>query len=357
MSIKNIKISTFRSIGHVDLSPGQDLNLIIGPNGSGKTSILEAIYYLGRGKSFRTSNIKKIIQHNQTNFILHANINTHNSQNISIGIEKRSNQSTIKISGEHAKSSSQLANYLPILLIHPESHQLLEQGPKLRRHFINWGLFHVEQSFLSLWNQFNKTLKQRNALLKNMDYSQIKIWDKKISVLAHQIDEMRYNYINMLSPSFRIYCKNLLGLTDVKIIYRRGWAKGSELFDELQRSVKSDMEAGYTRAGPQRADIIITEHGQHTSQLISRGQQKLVITALLLAQADHLANKTGKNAIILVDDIPAELDSQHLQRLFSTLISLNSQLFITATSKHLFSSIDFPDSHKMFHVEHGAILQ
>jgi len=337
----------------VHLSPDPQLNFIIGGNGSGKTSLIEAIYYLGRGKSFRSTQLKKIIQREHSGFTLYSQLA--GQPPASIGIQKSTTEATVKLNGQTIKTSSSLAHYLPLLLIHPESHHLLEQGPKQRRHFMNWGLFHVEHRFLALWNTFLQTLKQRNALIRKKDPRTLTTWDQHLSEVSEQIHTLRVAYIQAIQSHFQLFCQKLLHLDDIQLIYKRGWDDKKSFMDVLLSARSRDFDCGYTRYGPQRADLLIYQNGQNIHQVVSRGQQKLVITALLLSQAKYLSEKRSQQAIILVDDLTSELDIVHFTKLYETLLSLNCQLFITSVTDHLLQHIQLPHSYQMFHVEHGNI--
>ena len=353
MSIKQLNINHFRAITEATLTPNPQLNVIIGGNGSGKTTLLESIYYLGRGKSFRSSQLKKIVQHGQTGFTLYTQLNTQPAANI--GIQKSNTDTIVKLNGQIIHTSSSLAQYLPLLLIHPESHYLLEQGPKQRRHFMNWGLFHVEHRFLSLWNTFLQTLKQRNALVRHKDSRTLPIWDQRLCDVAEEIDQLRLKYIQAIEAPFQHFCQQLLQLEQIKLVYKRGWDDKKSFHEILLAARQRDFECGYTRYGPQRADLIIYQNGQNIHQVVSRGQQKLVITALLLSQAQYLSEQRAQPTVILVDDITSELDISHCTKLYNTLLSMNSQLFITSVSDHLLSHIALPESYQMFHVEQGQL--
>ncbi|MBT5229765.1 MAG: DNA replication/repair protein RecF [Methylococcales bacterium] len=353
MTIEQLNLTNFRSIKAASIEPSSRLNLITGNNGSGKTTLMEAIYYLGRGKSFKTSKNSKIISTGEDSFTLYSQLS--GSPATTIGIQKSKTTSTVKLNGQTINSSSKLAQYCPLLLIHPESHHLLEQGPQQRRHFMNWGLFHVEHAFLPLWNQYSQVLKQRNALLRNRDVSAIKPWDIQFVELSEKIDLLRQHYVSKVNAYFTASCHSLLGLEDINLVYRRGWNQESQLADLLASSTLRDIESGFTRAGPHRADISIVHDKQNVHQIVSRGQQKLIITALLLSQAQYLDEMKQQKAIILVDDLTSELDQHHLQKLYEIIMGLDTQVFITAISDNFTSGVKIPSHSKMFHVEHGHL--
>ena len=152
MSLKQFRVSGFRCLAESDFAPDPALNLIAGPNASGKTSLLEAIFYIGRGRSFRASGNRELIQSGQKGFTLYGEI-----QNGDVihraGVEVEAGQRRIRIDGEVGTSAG-LAGFLPVQAIDPEIHNLVQGGPEFRRQFLDWGVFHVKHSFLDAWRRY-----------------------------------------------------------------------------------------------------------------------------------------------------------------------------------------------------------
>ena len=357
MQLTQVEIHRVRNLTNVTLLPAGGLNLIFGSNASGKTSLLEAIYLLSNGRSFRTANIRSVVQHNTENLQVFGKIKQEKTNSlIQLGIERGPNGTQIRINQNTVKQASQLAAYLPVQIINPEAHRLLEQGPTQRRKFLDWGLFHVEPKFHHTWQHYTRLLKQRNAALRHKKFSNnIRIWDQPLLEHADKLTSLRQLYVSEITPLIQSYAKYLLQ-TSVSVEYRKGWNQELSLAEALKRSFPQDCQQGFTRKGPHRADLRLLVDGIPVQDIFSRGQQKLLVCAMRLAQIRHLKNRIEQSSIVLVDDLAAELDIQHRKRLLELLAETGAQLFITVTEAELVDTKAWL-SKKMFHVEHGEVAE
>ena len=153
MRVASLDIAGFRNLRQVSLDCAPGLNLLIGPNASGKTSVLEALYVLGRGRSFRARQPRELIQTGATAFRVVAMMTDGDDRRTPVGIERNARELTARIGGAPTRSLADLARWTPLLLLNPDSHRLLEDGPKQRRRFMDWGLFHAEPAFLDAWRR------------------------------------------------------------------------------------------------------------------------------------------------------------------------------------------------------------
>ncbi len=356
MIIHKLVIDDFRNFSHVEIAPSERINLIYGNNGSGKTSLLEAIYYLSMGRSFRTHLNGRVIQNTQQKFSLFAQMDT-----TSIGMERnRDGAFRFKVADSCVETVAELAQRLPTQLINPDAYRLLDDGPKFRRDFIYWGLFHHEPHFLSLWREISRVLKQRNVALKQrLKKDEVLFWDNTFVELADKIADMALHYIEAFKPYFfSLLKKLLLDIKGIEIRYWRGWAQDQELATLLQQGFASDSQLGYTQYGPQRANLVITVDGIPAKDYLSRGQQKLFVYAMRLAQGILLQQQnSNKRCLYLIDDLPAELDESRRQALFTILADLDSQIFITGVDAALLDPLLEVDLTEMFHVKHGELAQ
>ena len=356
MVLSQLEICQVRNLTEVKLTPSPGVNLIFGANASGKTSLLEAIHILSTSRSFRTLHIQHIIQREKPLLRVIGKVSDTTGQQVSLGIERDKDQTQMRLAGEAVLSASKLASIIPVQIINPDVHKLLEQGPKYRRQFLDWGVFHVEHSFHTIWREYNRILKQRNAAIRaNSKQADIQVWDKGLVETALKITDLRENYLASILPVLQNYTEELIGFQP-EFAYSRGWQRDEDLSKKLKTSLETDMAQGYTRAGPHRADLLIKHDGLLAQASFSRGQQKLLVSAMRLAQITHLKQQTGQHTVLLVDDLAAELDEDKRARLLQLLKKTGAQLFVTVTEADLIDVSAWEDV-KMFHVEHGEIKE
>lgn len=361
MPITTLEITDFRNIAKAALEPNADgLNVIVGANGSGKTSLLEAIYYLGSGRSFRASTPTRLVRHQAQKFAVFAKVLKDYEFVLPIGAERElSGVSKLRVAEESVDSIADLAACLPLRMINSQSQALLEGGPALRRQYLDWGLFYQAENFFNCWRQFERILKQRNALLKQqVRRDELAVWTHELCKYALVFNELRQSYINLLTPMIVATCEQLLPDMVFEISYKPGWDLQRDYAAVLQANYLDDLRYGSTQKGPHRAELEVTINGVLAKHFLSRGQQKLLICAMILAQGAVLAKYTKKGLIYLVDDLPAELDLASRQKLISLLSQQQKQVFVTAIERHAIADLvpdNTPTPLKVFHVEHGQV--
>jgi len=339
MSISHLSISHLRNIASLQLELSPQTNLFYGANGSGKTSILEAVHLLSLARSFRTTKHKHYIQHEQPDTVLFSRVVCGHRGQLPIGFQRQQDGALkIRIAGESIASVTPLAELLPIQLINSDTFLLLEGSPAVRRQFIDWGGFHIEPRFLGAWKAVRRALQQRNSLLKygKLQASLRAAWDHEFVERALELDSYRQAYLELLIPCFEQLLQQLLELDDLSLHYQCGWDKKRGLDTVLEQGFERDHSLGFTQQGPQRADLKVKLRGMMAADVLSRGQQKLVVSALKVAQGYLLRQLTERSCVYLIDDLPAELDRQHRQRLCRLLEQLNSQVLVTSTDKDAF---------------------
>ncbi|OCG00327.1 DNA replication/repair protein RecF [Gilliamella sp. wkB112] len=356
MTLSQIKIHHFRNIDYAELILSPNFNFIVGNNGSGKTSLLEAIYMLGHGRSFRHIQSNRIIQHDHPELVLYSKIESSNNQTHSIGLSKtRNNDNKIKIDGNEGFRLTDLAKLLPIQLITPEGFDLLTGGPKYRRAFIDWGCFHHYPEFVYLWNNLKRLFKQRNALLKQSNnYNQLLPWDKELAPIAQKISQIREDYTRQIFPEIIHTSQDFLPEYQLNCLYYQGWDHDIDYTEILYRQYERDKLINYTSSGPHKADIKLRIENIPVEDLLSRGQLKLLMCALRLSQGEYYTKQTKQSCIYLIDDFASELD--HLKRnlLSQRLKSAQSQVFITAVSQDQITQI-IDENDKIFYIKSGII--
>lgn len=358
MPLKRLIIKQFRNIKACDIALSAGFNFLIGVNGSGKTSLLEAIYLLGHGRSFKSALTGRVIQNDFNELFVHGRYLNSDGFELPIGINKQRDGSTeVKIGGQSGQKLAQLAQVLPLQLIHPEGFELITDGPKHRRAFIDWGVFHTQSGFYDVWGRLKRLSKQRNALLKSAkSYQELSYWDQELAQLAEKIDAWRTEYVEQLKSVAEVICRSFLPEFDIQLKYYRGWEKETSYADILERNFERDQQLGYTFSGPNKADLRIKVNNTPVEDVLSRGQLKLMMCALRVAQGQHLTEMTGKQCIYLIDDFASELDSQRRKRLAKCLKETGAQVFVSSITAGQIADMQDEDG-TVFHVEHGKIEQ
>jgi DNA replication and repair protein RecF len=359
VELSKLQISGVRNLQQVKLQGLDKVNVFFGANGAGKTSILEAIHLLGLARSFRGKSVKPMISHGQSHCTVFGSVGD-SSHKLSLGVQRSIEGGVqIKVAGEAVRSAAQLAEYLPLQTINADSFDLLTGTPQARRQYLDLGVFHVEHRFFQQWQRFQRCIKQRNNLLRHgkMSSNELAVWTQDLAASGARVSEYRLEYFAQLAPQFQGVMEKLAPeLTALQLHYRRGWDKALDYREALEASQAVDLERGYTHVGPQRADVRVTIDGRSAAEVLSRGQQKLVVCALKLAQG-QLMTRLGRSACTyLLDDLSAELDRRHCELVCELLSSMEVQVFATCIEKGDLCSV-WPSeaSMQVFHVEHGVV--
>jgi DNA replication and repair protein RecF len=351
MSLAELRVENLRCIESATLQFAPELNLIAGANGAGKTSILEAIFLLGRGRSFRTRSTERLIRHHQAKLTVFGL--TDDTPPKRAGIEVASDGGTrARIDGENTLSLLELTGVLPVQAIDPEIHKLVDQGPERRRRWLDWLVFHVEPSFGMHWARYNRALKQRNAALRT-GTGDVSSWDGELIQHGVAITEARQRSLERLIPRLDQTFERFGGL-DVSVGFTTGWLAGTSFEEALRTPAERDRARGTTTAGPHRADVTLRRDHRVARETLSRGQQKLTAVAMVVSQLRLLQDEQNLRAVLLLDDPAAELDVKNLQRLFDELTAVRCQMIATSLTQE---TALFQAPKATFHVEHGSVKQ
>ena len=328
MSICRVQVTDFRCLQSAALDLDARFTLISGANASGKTSLLEAIYVLGRGRSFRTRRLEHLIRRGSERFIVFGEVDAFHRR-VSLGVEGSASGVRAKLGGAKANTLAELATLLPVQIIDPEIHHLIDEGPSRRRRFLDWGVFHVEPRFVNDWQRFQQVLRQRNAALKSRQPRAVTAaWDGDLVRYGESMSAARCRYVDLLTAPAVGIVRNLLNM-ELSIRYRPGWDANLGLLEALQQSWNLDQESGATQVGPHRAELSIRLDGAAVKDRISRGQQKLLAAALLMAQIKLFPADSPVRPSLLLDDPAAELDNERLTALIGEVTSQTTQLIVT----------------------------
>jgi DNA replication and repair protein RecF len=357
MTLLKLDIYAVRNIQNQTIIPAPGINFIVGENASGKSALIEAIFILGRAKSFRSATIKPVINFAQNHLIVSAQTLQANGSTIHLGIQLDNKTFCCRINQQSTQKRSDLAYALPLQLIHPKSYELLDAGPQLRREFLDWGVFNDDENFLPAWRNFKKALLQRNSLLKAKRPEHINVWDKELIYYGTIVNNYRKLYLQKFKPVFINIIDRFLKIDGIDIKLISGWDTSIEFQQVLTEDLDKDLRYGFTHSGPHRGDFQLLVGNRLARDFVSRGQLKLLVMSLKLAQVQLLTNEQNNMGCFLMDDFAAELDITNRAKLLHYLSEIDWQVFITATEISDFGDLSHVKNYKMFHVEHGNIKQ
>ena len=356
MPLAELTLENLRCIEKAEMAFGPRTNLVFGANGAGKTTILEAVFLLGRGRSFRTRLNERLIQHGKTVARSVGVISTAPATR-RLGIEIRrgteAKTGTVgRLDGADLRSFADLALAFPVQTMDPEAHKLIEEGSARRRRWLDWAVFHVEHGFASSWGRYQKALQQRNAALR-AGRSEFSAWDPELAREGEAITAARERVAAALAPYWSDMSAELIGI-DISLDFQPGWDRAHALGDLLAASAIRDRERRSTMIGAHRADLALRVKGRAAREVLSRGQQKLAAVALSLCQLEYLKREHDLTPTLLLDDPSAELDRERLGRFIARVEALNTQLIVTALDR---DTPLFGQPETVFHVEQGRVFR
>ncbi|MCY4342794.1 MAG: DNA replication and repair protein RecF [Gammaproteobacteria bacterium] len=355
--MRRLEIDHLRNLAAVRLQLGSHFNCLVGPNGAGKTSVLEAAYLLTRGRSFRGHAVSPVVADGQDGLVVRAELDTGRSLGVA---RSRRGKSVLHIDQQPTRRLSEAAALLPLNLLLPDVSELVFGAPGERRRYLDGGLFHVEPAYLMALKDFQGANRQRNALLRTWgdrdSGQQMDVWTEAFCRHAERVDGFRTDYVEELRPWVAALLQELAVPFEVELTYRNGW--GEESLDKLLgATLAKDVKSGMTGAGPHRAELSLGVAGTSARNKLSRGQGKLLATALIVAQARLLQAQTQRRSLFLIDELGAEMDSAHLARLVAVLDSATCQVIATSTRLpgEEFGNLASDGGLTLFHVEQGQV--
>lgn len=357
MPLQQLNITQFRNIENAEIELHPRLNFFAGSNGAGKTSLLEAVYYLGRTRSFRCLDSKQLIAFGHPAFTLYAQL-FNQSHQVQIGLQRSLDKLQARLNGAPIKALSQLADQLPILFISSDNQAILTDGPAVRRSFLDWGLFHSATDYPIHYRRFSQALRQRNRALKErVAVAEAKAWDVEIAEQGEKVSRARHAHFLQLTARLFSHYSELIDDLDLTARYQQGWKNSQSLAEQLDRDFERDRKVGVTHSGPHRDDFKIETGKIDASVVLSRGQQKRFNIAMSLAHKDIISSAKKTSVITLIDDISAEMDSYNLSRILSRMLETQDQFLVTTIEPHSIPTAFYESEvAKLFHVEHGRII-
>jgi len=355
MRLNRLRIQNLRCLHEVDLALAPGINVFVGANGAGKTSVLEAVFLLSHARSFRSGAREALLARGAPRLSVFAELRQAGDRLLRLGLGREASRWESRLEGEGTTLGELIAE-CAVTCFEPGSHALIAGGAEERRRFLDWGVFHVEHAFLDTWRRYQRALKQRNSLLRVGTEPGSPLyapWEAELTALADGIDSLRHDYLERLRPKLHASVKALLPeLGAPELRYRRGWAEERGLQQQLEAQRGRDLARGHTSIGAHRADWSLAfEHAPQREHL-SRGQEKLTALGCMLAQARTYAEQHGDWPIICLDDLASELDEAHQAAVIAQLAESKAQVLVTGTG--------LPEPlrglpHRVFHVEQGRL--
>lgn len=348
--IEFLSINNLRIIENLELNLERGLNVVSGPNGVGKTTLLEAIYLLARGKSFRHREVAPLVRKGAEELMAVARFRDNEGRGHVLGTRRSRGETEVRLDGRSSVKRSEILGLLPIQLVGADAAQLVAGEPRLRRSFIDAGLFHVEPSYLEVLQRYQRSLDQRNRALRS-NQPGFHHWDEQLARYGADIDSARKAYLATLQEKIESRLEEWeLGIS-VNFSYRQGWVQGESLGEALSRLRETDRQQHFTGCGPHRADWVLEGSHARSGKTLSRGQLKMLVSACYLAQADILRERERGVPVLLFDDLPSELDRRNRERLLRSIEEVYPQAVITALAAE-----DLPiAAAQLFHVEQGGL--
>ena len=354
IAFSSLRIERFRCLEAVRIEPHARLNLFTGANASGKTSLLEAIFTLARGRSFRANRLADCLRYGEANWRIGSSLRRHGQPEDRMALAWSPQGASFTVN-EEVVALTEVARRLPVQIVEPNLHKLIEEGPAYRRRYLDWGLFHVEHDYLTTWRRYTSALRQRNASLRaQRPEHEIRVWDHQLAEVGERLHASRMAFVAGWQTLFVEQCKALLGSDDVQIRLLSGWRASQEsLAEALETKLQSDRSLGSTSVGPHRAELRIVLDGQIARGAVSRGQQKMLVAAMVMSQALYVRQQVELAPVLLLDDFTAELGDAFQTALAAALKVYPGQCFVTAVDPH--GPLTELRSDGLFHVEHGVI--
>lgn len=352
MAVALLRGENLRLYRNLQIEPHRSLNLIVGDNAAGKTTLLEALFVTARGRSFRAQNLSELSGSAGSSWNSFMELKAE-SGTTKLGIGWTQSGLEMRLNEAKDTKLSEVVRAAPLQLIDPMAHRLFDDGPAYRRSFVDWGVFHVEHQFLGIWRRYQRALKQRNAALREgLGQKAVEAWNEELVVSGESLTRMRERHVLESQALFVGWSRRLLGDLEVAAEWHRGWPAQEKLQVTLERNLEQHQKLGTTVQGPHRAELKITLGDVKAKGRISRGQQKMLVAAMVLAQAELLIVQGVIPPILLLDDFASELAPEFQERLAAALIAYPGQKFVTAFEV---PAAFVHGESAMFHVEQGTV--
>jgi len=365
IAIELLNLSNYRNYSSLKVSFSRGFNIITGLNGAGKTSILDAIYYLSNGKSYFTHLDKFIYKTGTDFFMVEGEFNDENRpihNRISSAVKSKK---SIVLDDKKLTSRVDLMGVVPAAIVAPKDIRILVDSSVERRRVTDRTISHSDKIYLQNLVKYNKALKQRNAYLKEInkkglsDSTYLDSLDQQMIGPADYIHEARASYVDTIAPLLSSYYKELSGNSETVSLQYQSQLTTQSLAELFKERLRRDIATVKTSAGIHRDDLELFIEGQPLKKYASQGQLKSAVIALKLAQASWLKEVTGINPILLLDDIFDKLDSERVKNFMKVISQVpQAQILITDTDKQrIITCLNELDlTYNSLHIEDGKLI-
>lgn len=355
MIVERLELRNFRNIAAATLELSPHFNFLIGPNGAGKTVVLEALHLLLRGRSFRTRRVSYLIRHGTRDLAVQALCRdpVRGRENISLK-KDRANRTELRVNEEPVRQASAVAGLLPLQVLLPDLAELVFGEPRGRRQWLDWGAFHVKHDYIDVLRRYTRALRQRNALLRSGDTHTLDTWTDRMIETGEIVIRARTDYLQTVREALLSCIECLAPGLDIRVRHYPGF-QGKSFAEEVGAHTPGDVKSGFTQVGPHRADVRLGAGDNAAAGVLSRGQGKLVASAMRIGQARGLLAHQSRPSLILIDDVWTELDDDHSARFMRLLDGMGCQILATSTHEPVAASSIAADRVRVFHVKHGEI--
>jgi DNA replication and repair protein RecF len=355
MRVVRLNAINVRCLKDAECAPDAGVNVILGANGSGKTSFLEALSILCLGRSFVSNQTRDVVSKGENVLGVRGEFVDTSGQQFDVKVRKSKTATEIRLNGEPVKSASDLAQITPIVVIESQARTLLEEGPGSRRNFMDRTMFHVEPGYVGAWKNYRRALGQRNEVLRHRGSNlELAFWGAEMAKTADLVSNAREKLVSSLNLTLRELDPELPGkLVGFSLTYQPGWNREVGLESHLESTIQRDKDSGYTGIGAHRGDFSVKPSDPDQNYRLSRGLSKILAIAIYEAQGRFIFRRNGREPLYLVDDLAAEMDEE--------LIRISLGLLTKSTRQCFYTSVKQPDLPEdlvrdgaMFHVEHDS---
>lgn len=358
MKISEIHSENFRNIEKVDFYPADELTVICGKNGQGKTNLLESIWLLTGSKSFRGARDIDLVKIGAEYAVVDGVTRGYDKEShiriFTAGESCEKKGRSAKVNGVDFGRATSLAGIFTCVVFEPEHLRLIKGSPEGRRRFMDAALCQLYPSYLLLLRKYTRLLTQKNALLKGFASTQcnrelLDVFDESLAVSGSELSQKRQEYVKILAPEVSAnYSDIARGRERLKLEYEPSF--DSDLLKVLQNSRARDIAAGYCTTGPQREDITIFLDDKNAKIYASQGQRRSAVLSLKMAEAAAAQKITGEHPVMLLDDVLSELDDSRQSYLLTRME--HRQTIVTACDAELFKKTNG----KIVRMENGVLL-